>query len=71
MGRDKFYPDADEPHIHEHKGGVTYTNTRHKHKDLQAGDNVREANCRAVVEDLEHGNAREKKIARWITDNLL
>lgn len=71
MPKDSFFPDAKEPHIHEHKGGVTFTDTRHKHKDLKAGNLVRKANCQAVVDDLKNGNPREKKIAKWIEDNLL
>ena len=34
MPADKYFPDAKEPHLHYHKGGVTFTDTRHRHKDL-------------------------------------
>ena len=59
------------PHINEHKGGVDFTDTRHKHKKLQEGNEVRKANCQAVIDDLKDGNDREKKIATWIKDKLL
>lgn len=68
---DKYFPDTKEPHIHEHKGGVDFTDTRHHHKKLQEGDMVRKANCQAVIDELKSGNDREKKIAEWIKKNLL
>lgn len=72
MPADKFYPDAKEPHIHEHKGGVDFTNVGHNHKFLQRGDKINKNVCKEVVADLkEAGGDREKKIAKWIEDNLL
>lgn len=68
---DKYFPDTKEPHIHEHKGGVDFTNVGHRHKKLQEGDQVRKSNCQAVIDELKDGNDREKKIADWIKKNLL
>jgi len=71
MPKDKYYPDEKEPHIHEHKGGVDFTNTGHRHKKLQEGNLVRKANCQAVIDELKAGNPREKQIVAWIKRNLL
>ncbi len=71
MPKEYFFPDEKEPHLHVHKGGVTYTDTRHKHKDLKSGSSVLRNNCTAVVTDLQAGNAREQRIAQWIQAELL
>ncbi len=71
MPADKYFPDAKEPHLHYHKGGVTFTDTRHKHKDLVAGDQTRKSNCQAVFDDLKNGDEREKKIAAQIKKEFL
>jgi hypothetical protein len=68
---DKFYPDAKEPHIHEHKGGVTYTAVGHAHKILQKGNETMKANCKSVYEELKAGDDRQKKIAAWIKEKLM
>jgi len=69
--KEKYFPDAAEPHIHIHKGGATYTNTRHKHKKLMEGTEVMAANCRSVISELEDGTDREKSIAKYIKDKIL
>jgi hypothetical protein len=71
MPADKYFPDAKEPHLHYHKGGVTFADTRHNHKDLVAGDQTRKSNCQAVYDDLKGGNDREKKIAAEIKKEWL
>ena len=71
MAADKYFPDAKEPHLHYHKGGVTFTDTRHRHKDLVAGDQTRKPNCQAVFDDLKAGDDREKKIAAQIKKDYL
>jgi hypothetical protein len=71
MPKDKYFPDTDEPHIHQHKGGVDFTRVGHAHKKLKDGDQVRRANCQAVIDDLKNGNDREKQIVGWIKKNLL
>jgi hypothetical protein len=71
MGKEKYIPSEKEPHIHIHKGGATFTDTRHKHKDLVDGSQVRKANCQAVYDDLKDGNAREKEIAEYILKEYL
>ena len=63
---DKYFPDAKEPHIHEHKGGVTYTGLKHEHKALQSGTTINKAICNAVIDDLKGGTPREVSIANWI-----
>jgi hypothetical protein len=69
--RDTYFPDVKEPHIHTHKGGVTFTSDKHSHKNLQDGDKVLKNNCNNVIEELQNGNEREKSIAQWIQKNLL
>ncbi|MEP6738991.1 MAG: hypothetical protein ABJA61_01345 [Caldimonas sp.] len=71
MPKEYYFPDAKEPHVHVHKGGATFTDTRHKHKDLQSGDKISKPNCNAVIDDLKAGNEREKKIAEWIKKEFL
>ena len=68
---DKYFPDSKEPHVHIHKGGATFTDTRQKHKDLQSGSQVRKQSCQEVYDDLKDGNAREKSIAEWIKKEFL
>ena len=65
--KEQFIPDEKEPHIHVHKGGVTYTDTRHHHTDLESGDQVRKAAITKVMEDLASlGTERAKGIMKWI-----
>jgi hypothetical protein len=66
---DKFFPDTKEPHIHEHGGGIDYTNTKHAHKKLLEGDQLREENCKAVIDDLKaKPTEREAKIIQYVKD---
>lgn len=70
MGKEYFVPDEKEPHIHVHKGGATYTNTRHKHKDLIQGANVLKNNIEAVLSELEGAkDARSTAMVKWINEN--
>jgi hypothetical protein len=71
MPKDKYFPDSKEPHLHYHKGGVTFTSTGHRHKALVDGDKTNKSNCKAVYEDLIGGNDREKSIAEKIEDEFL
>ncbi len=67
---DKYFPDAKEPHIHEHNGGIDFTNVGHAHKKLLDGDQLREDNCKAVIDDLKAKKggptARENQIIDYI-----
>jgi len=72
MPKDKYFPDTDEPHIHQHKGGVEFTRAKgHAHKKLKDGDIVRRPACQEVIDDLKNGNDRDKQIVAWIKKNLL
>ena len=68
MAQDKFYPDSREPHIHIHKGGITFTDTRHSHKKLQEGNLVRRAAVQQVIDDLTPLiiEPRIRDIVAWI-----
>jgi hypothetical protein len=69
---DKYIPDAGEPHLHIHKGGVTYTSTTHSHKNLQKGDMVYTNVCNDLIADLNlEGSARSVTMSTWITNNLV
>jgi len=61
-----FYPDEKEPHIHVNENGITFTNTRHKHKDLE--DNSEVPRCSAVREVLSElgSDERSEYIRNWI-----
>jgi len=64
---DTYFPDVDEPHIHEYKTGIDFTNTRHKHTTLLDGDMLREPACIKVIDDLkENPTARETQIIDYI-----
>ena len=71
MPKEFYWPDEKEPHVHVHKGGADFTDTRHAHKKLQEGNLVRRANCQAVIDDLKNGNTREKSIATYIREKYL
>ena len=71
MPKETFYPDKKEPHIHKHKGGVTFTDDRHKHKTLQKGELVYKPACQEVIAEQKNANPRGMKIATWIEANLL
>lgn len=66
--KDDYYPSGDkEPHVHIHDGGVTYTGVGHSHRDLQAGDQVRENVILEVYQDLQAlGTERAQQIIAWI-----
>jgi hypothetical protein len=69
---DKFIPDEGEPHLHIHKGGVTLTSNRHRHKNLQSGDKVYTNVCNDIVVELNaEGSLRSLAMSNWITNNLL
>ena len=64
---DKFYPDKGEPHIHEHSGGIDFTDTRHHHTKLLYGNELREPACIKVIDDLkEDPTDREQQIIDYI-----
>ena len=69
--REHFVPDALEPHVHVHDGGVTFTDVGHNHKYLVRGDKRLENNIREVREDLaQRGDPRSRKINRWIARRI-
>jgi hypothetical protein len=65
---DKYIPDAKEPHIHEHNGGIDFTAVGHAHKKLLEGNMLREQNCIAVIDDLKAKGpkTRENQIIDYI-----
>ena len=67
---DKYFPDTKEPHIHQHKGGITYTAVGHSHKNLVKGSKVYKNVVKDLVKELKSGSTREKKIAKWIDENV-
>lgn len=70
MPKEYYYPDAKEPHVHVHKGGITYTGVGHNHRDLYHGDQRRGGVIDEVIQDLvSAGDERSLDIAQWIRDN--
>jgi hypothetical protein len=73
-GKDRgFYiPDAGEPHLHVHKGGVTYTPVGHNHRYLTRGSLIYYGSVNATVAELEDaGDERSLEIRDYIRDNIL
>lgn len=74
MPKEYYYPDEKEPHIHKHKGGVTFTDIGHSHRTLQKGDLVYQNVVGEVVQDLQArgaaGDKRALQIAGWIQENI-
>jgi hypothetical protein len=65
--REHYVPDVNEPHVHVHDGGITFTDIGHAHKYLVRGDKRLENNIREVREDLaQRGDPRSRKINQWI-----
>lgn len=68
---DSYYPDVAEPHIHEHNGGITFTDIGHNHRDLQAGDQIRHNVIQDVMLTLQgYGTARANQIITWIENQF-
>lgn len=69
---DSFYPNAaGEPHIHEHNGGITYTDIGHGHKNLQVGDQIRHSVIQDVMGTLQnYGTERANQIIAWIENRF-
>jgi hypothetical protein len=71
QAKDSYHPDAKEPHIHVHKGGITFTDVGHAHKYLVRGSNTLRNNVAAVIQDLTAaGDARSLQIVQWINANI-
>lgn len=71
MPRDRYIPDHKEPHIHVHRGGVTFTDVGHNHRTLKRGNLVYYGVRTEVLDDLRgRGDARASTIADWIRDNV-
>lgn len=70
--REGFFPDGNiQPHIHVHKGGVTFKSPRGHHKDLADNGRAMENNANAVVADLlEDGFPRATQLLGWIRTHI-
>jgi hypothetical protein len=69
--KESFFPDAAEPHVHVHKGGITFTDIGHNHKYLVRGDKALQNNVREVRADLaQRGDERSLQIDQWIANNV-
>jgi hypothetical protein len=67
--KDEFFPNAKEPHIHIHDGGITFTNIGHSHKYIVRGEQIHLSTIKTVIDDmsrLEHPNA--PKIIDWLQE---
>lgn len=70
--KSKYYPDESEPHVHLHKGGVTFTDVGHHHRYLQRGSLIYYGTVNALVVELEdRGDERSLEIMEWINDHVL
>jgi hypothetical protein len=69
---DDYFPNGDaEPHVHIHDGGITFTSVGHRHKNLVAGDQIRQAAVNEVINLLkEAGDNRSLSIVAWIEQNV-
>ncbi|MEJ2307998.1 MAG: hypothetical protein P8Z31_07660 [Gammaproteobacteria bacterium] len=71
MPKEYYYPDHKEPHIHVHKGGATFTDITHNHRNLYMGDKVYAGVVQEVLADLaDRGDPRSMQIHTWITQNV-
>ena len=71
MPKEFYFPDVKEPHIHVHKGGITFTGTSHNHRNLVSGDKVYAGVVKELVEELQElGDERSLEIVQWIKDNI-
>lgn len=69
---DNYFPDSEnEPHIHEHNGGITYTDVGHNHRDLQVGDQIRHNVIQEVMQTLQgYHTDRANQIIAWIVNRF-
>ena len=71
MPRESFYPDTNEPHIHLHSGGATFTDIGHSHRTLVRGSLVYRGTLQEVIAELQRrGDARSLQMAQYIQANL-
>ncbi|MCH7369612.1 MULTISPECIES: hypothetical protein [Aeromonas] len=71
MPKESFYPDTNEPHIHLHRGGATFTDIGHNHRTLVRGSLVYRGTVQEVIVDLQgRGDNRSIQIAQYIQSNL-
>lgn len=71
MPKEYFVPDTKEPHIHVHKGGVTFTDIGHSHRTLENGDKTYTGTVSEVVATLnERGDDRSKLMVNWIEEHV-
>ena len=65
---DNFLPDTNEPHLHYHKGGVTFTDVGHHHTYLARGDKQYKRNIANIYCALMH---REDERSQRIRDKMI
>lgn len=64
MPRESFFPDAIRPHIHIHRGGVSFTDTNGAHTVLERGTQIRRGVIGQLLEDLlANGSGRSRTIS--------
>ncbi|MCY9823251.1 hypothetical protein [Aeromonas media] len=67
MPKESFYPDTNEPHIHLHRRGTTFTDIGHNHRTLVRGSLVYRGTQQEVIADLQsRGDARSLQMAQYI-----
>jgi hypothetical protein len=70
--RESYYPDESEPHLHIHRGGVTYTGVGHNHRNLQRGSVIYHGTINTLIAELEEaGDDRSLQIRDYVRDNIL
>ncbi|WP_338589006.1 hypothetical protein VXM60_12035 [Shewanella khirikhana] len=71
MPKEYFYPDVKEPHIHHHKGGITFTDIGHSHRTLVSGSKDYHGVIREVIADLQRrGDSRSLDIVQHIRNQV-
>lgn len=71
MPRESFYPDTNEPHIHLHRGGATFTYVGQNHRPLVRGSLLYRGTVQEVIAVQQgRGDDRSTQMAQYIQTNL-
>lgn len=77
MAKESFFPDSKEPHLHIHSNGVTFTDARHRHKNLVDNSGVRKNAVTEAIDELKYDinygkvdKDRYESIINWIKKNI-
>ncbi|MDE6761451.1 MAG: hypothetical protein K2J90_12385 [Lachnospiraceae bacterium] len=75
LKKNQYIPNTKEPHLHIHRGGITFTNVGHRHRGLVDGNTVRTDVINDVLRNLQQlateGNHNAQPIIDYINNNIL